>query len=93
MHFLRGRFKKSPEKDQKYALGSDEIEPVNFEPWGEQYNIEYLQKNSKQRVSKNKDFKLINDNSLRLKKDSDRSSFSLKLDNYRIRTDISGFRK
>jgi carboxyl-terminal processing protease len=70
------------EKDQKYALSWDEIDAVKFEPWEKTYDINYLKKESQDRISKNKDFKLINDNADRLKEDSDRTVFSLNLDDY-----------
>ncbi len=71
------------EKEQQYALAWDEIDPVNFAEWDNGYDIDKLQKNSHNRVSKNKDFKLITENASRLKKDFDHTVFSLKLDNYR----------
>jgi len=70
------------EKEQQYALAVDEIDPANYKVWSNPYDLNILKKNSLNRISKNKDFKLINENAKRLKADSDQSVFSLKLDNY-----------
>jgi len=70
------------EKEQEFALPADEIDPVKFSIWNKPYNMNILQKVSQNRVAKNKDFKLIEENASRLKTESDRTEFSLKLDDY-----------
>ena len=70
------------EKEQKFALPWDEIEAASYSTWNSTYDINLLQKNSQNRVSKNKDFKLIQENAARLKKEADRSVYSLRLDSY-----------
>jgi len=70
------------EKEQKFALPWDEIEAARYSAWNSTYDINTLQKYSQQRVSKNKDFKLIQENASRLKNEADRSVYSLRLDSY-----------
>ncbi len=70
------------EKEQKFALPVDEIDPVKFSSWEMNYDLKNLQKKSQNRIEKNKDFKLIQENASRLKSESDRSEFPLNLDNY-----------
>jgi len=70
------------EKEQKYALDCDEIEPVDFSVWNHSYDLAGLRKRSQNRLSKNDDFKLIEENARRLKTESNRKEFSLNLDEY-----------
>ena len=50
--------------------------------WHDSYKLGELKKESEKRVSKSKDFELIEENAMRLKQNSDRSVFSLNLDKY-----------
>lgn len=70
------------EKEQPYALPWDETTKVRYSEWEDPLYLKSLNDNSKKRVAKSTDFALISKNALRLKKDSDRSVYSLKLDNY-----------
>ena len=70
------------EKEQEYALPWDDIDPADYTKWNIHYNLGYLARESRNRVSKNKDFKLIEENATRLKSESDRSVFPLKLEDY-----------
>jgi len=70
------------EKEQLYALPWDETVKAKYSEWEDQLNLINLNINSAKRVANSQNFKLISKNALRLKKDSDRSVFSLKLDNY-----------
>jgi carboxyl-terminal processing protease len=70
------------EKDQEYALSWDEIDPVKHDNWHAPYNLDALEKKSEGRVSKSKDFKLIEENAIRLKENSDRTVFPLNIDKY-----------
>ncbi|MEA1876686.1 MAG: carboxy terminal-processing peptidase [Bacteroidota bacterium] len=70
------------EKEQPYALPWDETTKARYSEWEDPLNMKSLNENSKKRVAGSKDFALISKNALRLKKDSDRSVYSLKLENY-----------
>ncbi|MCK5821710.1 MAG: carboxy terminal-processing peptidase [Bacteroidales bacterium] len=70
------------EKEQAYALPWDETTMAKYSEWEDPLNLNSLNKNSKKRIAKSNNFALITKNALRLKKDSDRSVFSLNLENY-----------
>jgi len=70
------------EKEQPNALPWDETTKASYSEWDDPLNLASLKGNSHKRVAKSENFTLISKNALRLKKDSDRSVFSLKLKNY-----------
>lgn len=71
------------EKEQPYALPADETTKASYATWIKPADIHSLKASSKARVGKSKDFDLINKNALRLKKESERTVFSLNLENYK----------
>lgn len=71
------------EKEQKYALEWDEIKAVGHTDWPEIYNLRALKENSENRIVRDKDFTLIDENASRLKSDSEQSVFPLNLNEYK----------
>ena len=77
------------EKDQDYPMEWDEIEPVKYVPWSlTAADIERLRAGSKNRVSGNDRFDLIDKNARRLQEQQQTSIFSLNLDQYRQDRDM-----
>ncbi len=70
------------EKDMEYALPWDEIKAARVQPWNNQPNLAKLKGNSNARVSNNASFKMITDLAQKMKKQSDMTNRSLKLDNF-----------
>ena len=71
------------EKENEYALAWDRIPAADFKPWNRSVNTAQLSKQSARRVSASNDFDLINENAARLKEESDKTLFTLNLDEYR----------
>ncbi|MBR0569288.1 carboxy terminal-processing peptidase [Microvirga sp. STS03] len=71
------------EKEQDYPLPFDEIKPANYKPWtNSKVSLSSVKSNSKERISKNESFKLIEESAERLKKQSDNTVRSLALTKY-----------
>lgn len=71
------------EKEQQYALPWDETSKARYKEWENQNDLTRLSENSSKRVLKSEDFDLINKNARRLKRDSEKSVFTLNLNKYR----------
>jgi carboxyl-terminal processing protease len=70
------------EKEEKFALNWDEIAPAKFTPWTETLPKDRLKSSADKRISSNDQFNMIRQNAIRIKKDSERTSFNLNLDVY-----------
>ncbi|MCJ8165846.1 carboxy terminal-processing peptidase [Pontibacter sp. E15-1] len=71
------------EKEQDYPLPFDEISPAKYATWKNgKINFQQIQANSKTRIAMNENFKLIEESAERLKKQSDKTERSLKLEKY-----------
>lgn len=70
------------EKDMEYALPWDEIKPVRISPWDNQPNLAKLKSNATSRVSNNASFKMITELAQKMKKQSDMTNRSLKLETF-----------
>lgn len=72
------------EKEQEYAMSWDEIEPADYKKWTKlNSRLKKVQKNSKDRVSKNTTFQLIEENAKRLKQQRDETVHTLCFDKYK----------
>jgi carboxyl-terminal processing protease len=70
------------EKEEKYALSWDEIAPVKYTPWPETLPREKLKTLCDKRIAGDDQFSLIRQNAVRIKKDSEKTNFTLNLDTY-----------
>jgi len=70
------------EKEEEYALSWDEIQPATYTTWTDDLPREKLKALCDKRISKNDQFDLIRQNAIRIKKDSEKTNFSLNLDSY-----------
>ncbi len=70
------------EKEEKFALSWDEITPAKYTPWAETLPLEKLRSQSEKRISGNEEFNMIRQNATRIKKDSEKTSFTLNLEAY-----------
>jgi carboxyl-terminal processing protease len=70
------------EKEEEYALGWDEITPAKYTPWNKTLPIAAAKASSEKRVAANEQFQLIRQNAARIKKDSEKTNFTLNLDTY-----------
>jgi len=70
------------EKEEEYALGWDEITPAKYTPWNKTLPVATIKANSDKRVSTNEQFQLIRQNAARIKKDSEKTNYTLNLDTY-----------
>jgi carboxyl-terminal processing protease len=71
------------EKEEKYALPWDEIAPAKYSAWTTTLPKENLRRQSEKRVNADQEFKLVKDNAVRIKKESEETDFTLNLDDYR----------
>jgi carboxyl-terminal processing protease len=72
------------EKEQQYALPWDEIKPAEYKTWSSPaLNVERIKANSKQRIANNQLFGAITEQAKSFKARADRSSYSLKIADYR----------
>lgn len=71
------------EKEQDYPLSVDEISPLSFSAYEKPLPISTLRSKSEMRVKADGQLKLIDEEALRLKSQSDRSLYPLKLEKYR----------
>ena len=71
------------ERDQENPLGWDKIEKANYNELNYYTNFNEVINNSKQRISTNKEFVLINNYAKWLKESKDNNSFSLNYDTYK----------
>jgi carboxyl-terminal processing protease len=70
------------EKEEEYALGWDEITPAKYVTWSGTLPKEKVRANSEKRIAAHEQFQLIRQNAARIKKDSEKTLFTLNLDNY-----------
>ncbi len=70
------------ERDYETALNFDTVEPSNYIVWNNYENFETVINNSKERVSENETFKLIDDNAKWLKKSQEDTTVFLNLTKY-----------
>jgi carboxyl-terminal processing protease len=70
------------EKEEKNALSWDETTPAKFTPWTEAPPKDKLKSQSEKRITTNEQFNLVKQNASRIKKDSEKTSFTLNLDSY-----------
>ena len=72
------------EKEEKYSIAWDEIDPVPHKDWKETpVDEDHLRSLSAARVDKNPTFSLIKENALYLKEQRERSTYPLQLESYR----------
>lgn len=69
------------EKELEFPMKWDQIEPLEITKW-KSINLESIKKSSAERVSKNEQFKLIDENAKRLKSQREQSVVSLNLEKY-----------
>ncbi|MEC3964961.1 carboxy terminal-processing peptidase [Flagellimonas halotolerans] len=70
------------ERDQQNPLGWDKITPADYEVWDGYIDFDEAVKNSKERMAKNEQIKLIEENAKWLKEQQDENTISLKYDAY-----------
>ncbi|MBO0343143.1 MAG: carboxy terminal-processing peptidase [Bacteroidota bacterium] len=70
------------ERDQQNPLGWDKITPADYKAWDGYIDLDEAVKNSKDRMSKNEQIKLIEENAKWLKEQQDENLISLKYDSY-----------
>jgi len=70
------------EKEEKFALSWDEIAPAKYTPWPVTLPKDRLKSLCDKRVSTDDQFDLIRQNAVRIKKDSEKTNFSLNIDSY-----------
>ncbi len=71
------------EQEQEHAMTWDEIKPLDYNKWDGISKFNEIVRNSKLRTKANESFQLIEENARRMKKRSDKTSFTLCLDKYR----------
>lgn len=72
------------ERDQENPLAWDQISPADYEVWRGYEDFESAIKNSKNRMSKNSQIKLIEENAMWVKEQQNETVVSLNLDQYRV---------
>ncbi len=81
------------EREQDNAMPWDEIKPLSYEKWYDKVNVDKIRKRSASRIAKNETFDLIDENAKRLKKEQDKTVYSLNLKKFRnelkVRKEIS----
>ncbi|WP_318310388.1 carboxy terminal-processing peptidase [Flagellimonas crocea] len=70
------------ERDQQNPLGWDKISPADYKVWDGYIDFDEAVKNSKERMAKNEQIKLIEENAKWLKEQQDENLISLKYDAY-----------
>lgn len=70
------------ERDQQNPLGWDKITPADYKVWDGYIDFDDAVKNSKERMAKNEQIKLIEENAKWLKEQQDENTISLKYDAY-----------
>ncbi len=72
------------EKEHDYVIAWDEIEPVAYDDWKQSsVPMDRIYQNSKDRVAQNPTFKLINENALRMKRQRDKTLYTLNLEQFK----------
>lgn len=71
------------EKDKPNPLPYDVIDPADYSPWGNYLDFDSAIKRSKKRISKNEQFKLIDENAKWVKSKIDETVFSLNYNTYK----------
>ena len=72
------------EKEQDYPMPWDVIPSANYTPWKKTVNVDKIRKNSARRVDKSPSFALINEQAERLKRQSDKSVYTLNLNEFKL---------
>ncbi|MAU17491.1 MAG: tail-specific protease [Muricauda sp.] len=70
------------ERDQQNPLGWDKITPADYQVWDGYIDLEAAVKNSKERMAKNEQIKLIEENAKWLKEQQEETLISLNYDDY-----------
>jgi carboxyl-terminal processing protease len=70
------------EKEEKFALSWDEITPAKYTPWTEVLPKDRLKSQCDKRINTDEQFNMVRQNAIRIKKESDRTNFTLNLDTY-----------
>ncbi|MER3319902.1 MAG: carboxy terminal-processing peptidase [Allomuricauda sp.] len=70
------------ERDQQNPLGWDKITPADYKVWDGYIDLDDAVENSKERMAKNEQIKLIEENAKWLKEQQDENLISLKYDDY-----------
>lgn len=72
------------EREQDHPMVWDEIKQANYSPWTRNISsYSKVEANSKQRIQNNASFKLVSQEAERVKKNADRTSYTLNLEKYR----------
>ena len=75
------------EKEMENPMQWSKINPVEYKQWMTTYKLDEIKRNSKNRISSNTAFTLINENAERLKKQNDDTKKSLNLKKFRKEQD------
>ena len=70
------------EKEQENPMEWDTIQPLKYEIWDGDLNLEKVKKNSSERIADSEIFKLIDENAVWLKKRRDESNVALDLESF-----------
>ncbi len=70
------------EKELDHVLGWDKISVASYEKWDRTYDFDKVLENSQERMEKDTIFDIIDQNAQRLKKQRDKTKFSIKLSDY-----------
>ena len=71
------------ERDQEHVMQWDQIEPADYDVWSKSVKVDKLRRQSEARVQASPTFTLIEENARRMKRQSDRNSFTLNLEDFR----------
>ena len=72
------------EREQDHPMVWDEIKPANYSPWTKNISsYSKVESNSKQRIQNNPSFKLVTQEAERVKKNVDKTTYTLNLEKYR----------
>ncbi len=77
------------ERDQENPLPWDKISPVSYKVWDNYYDYETTIQKSKERMSKNEQLQLIDENAKWIKKIRDENVHPLNYEKYKARLDLS----
>lgn len=71
------------EKEHDFSMPWDEIEPASYDKWDAGYSMEKVRQRSEKRTESDEYFQLAEDNANRLKRQRDKSEFTLNLEEFR----------
>ena len=74
---------KTGEREQKHALNFDKIQPADYKPFPDLFDLSKLRSQSEKRTSGNDLFKAIDENARRWKAQSEEETYTLVLEKYR----------